>query len=576
MLPIACSVKYERHTPVNTGRKTQHAIRLWTAAALLLTAIAASAANTGDEVVVIYNSRLPESKTIANYYAEKRQVPKQQIFGFDMTAGEDISRAEFRDALQKPLAKKLEADKLWRFGSLEIPATNDKPARVVNRVVTSKIRYLVLCYGIPLKILPDPTLKEAAEESMRPELRRNGASVDSELACLPLLNLNLPVAGPLPNPVYSVTNAAWIHPTNSVLIVARLDGPTPEIARALVDKALEAEHDGLWGRAYFDLRNITDPNYKQGDDWIRAASEAARIFGFETVVDTNGGTFPASFPLSQIGFYAGWYSEGLSGAFTLPKLEFMPGAFAYHLHSFSAASMRNTNNNWVAPLLARGVTATMGSVDEPYLAGTPDVGVFTSRFLFFGMSFGEAACAAQGTISWQTTVVGDPLYRPFQKPPPQLHQELEARHSKLLEWSHLRVVNLTLARSHQTATAVGYLEEAALTKQSAVLSEKLGDLYAAQGKPSSTVRAYEQALKLDPSPQQRIRLRLALGDKLIAQDRNEDAFANYQKFLEEAPNYAENLTIYRKLLPLSQKLGKSADVAKYEEHIRKLTEPAKP
>lgn len=530
----------------------------------------------GDEVVLIYNSRVPESKAIATDYAEKRNVPKQQIFGFELTADENITRAEFRDALQKPLAKKLEANQLWRLSSVEIAATNDKPAHVIRRVVTSKIRYLVLCYGVPLKITRDATLKEAAEEAMRPELRRNEAAVDSELACLPLLGLNLPLAGPLPNSVYAVTNAAFIHPTNGVLIVARLDGPTPEIARALVDKALAAERDGLWGRAYFDLRNITEPAYKPGDDWIRAASEVARLFGFETVVDQNGATFPASFPLSHIAFYAGWYSEGLSGAFTLPKIEFMPGAFAYHLHSFSAASLRNTNNNWVAPLLARGVTITMGSVDEPYLGGTPDVGTFAARFLFLGMTFGEAACVAQSTLSWQTTVVGDPLYRPFGKTPQRLHQDLEARGSKLVEWSHLRVANLMLARGGNAGSAASYLEETATTRQSAVLSEKLGDLYAAQGKPSSTVRAYEQALKLDPSPQQRLRLRLALGDKLIAQDHNEAAFANFQQFLEENPTYADNLAIYRKLLPLAQKLGKPDAAAKYEEQIKRLTEPAKP
>jgi hypothetical protein len=30
-----------------------------------------------------------------------------------------------------------------------------------------------------------------------------------------------------------------------------------------------------------------------------------------------------------------------------------------------------------------------------------------------GYTFGEAAWAAQPVLSWQTTVIGDPLYRPF-------------------------------------------------------------------------------------------------------------------------------------------------------------------
>src|SRR5204863_5508185 len=149
---------------------------------------------------------------------------------------------------------------------------------------------------------------------------------DSELALLPLIEQKLPLGGPLKNILFGVTNAGWLHPTNGLLLVTRLDGPSPEIARGLVDKALQAEVDGLWGRAYFDLRNITDPGYKMGDDWIRGASEVCRHLGFETTVDERSGTFPASFPMSQIAFYMGWYDEDASGPFTQPKVEFMPGA----------------------------------------------------------------------------------------------------------------------------------------------------------------------------------------------------------------------------------------------------------
>ena len=136
--------------------------------------------------------------------------------------------------------------------------------------------------------------------------------------------------------------------------------------------------------------------------------------------------------------------------------------------------------------------------------------IFTARLIFYGFTFGEAACACQRVLSWQTTVLGDPLYRPFGKNPDQLHGELQRRQSKLIEWSWLRLVNLNLASNRSPASCVSMLEALELTKQSAVLSEKLGDLYAAEGKPSSAVFAYSQALKLDASPQQRLRLRLTL------------------------------------------------------------------
>src|SRR5436853_158717 len=58
------------------------------------------AANPGQEVVVVYNNRVPESKAIAEYYARQRQVPTNQLFGFELPTSEDISRADFETALQ--------------------------------------------------------------------------------------------------------------------------------------------------------------------------------------------------------------------------------------------------------------------------------------------------------------------------------------------------------------------------------------------------------------------------------------------------------------------------------------------
>lgn len=100
------------------------------AALLPATCESSHAADTGDEVIVVYNSRMPESKGVADYYAQKRNVPKDQVFGFDLTTNVDMTRAEFRDALQKPLATILEDNKLWHVSASLIRATNGQPGRV--------------------------------------------------------------------------------------------------------------------------------------------------------------------------------------------------------------------------------------------------------------------------------------------------------------------------------------------------------------------------------------------------------------------------------------------------------------
>ena len=64
----------------------------------------------GDEVVVIYNNRMPGSKLVADHYAQMRQVPKAQVYGFDLPITEAMTRAEFENALQFPLASRLVVD----------------------------------------------------------------------------------------------------------------------------------------------------------------------------------------------------------------------------------------------------------------------------------------------------------------------------------------------------------------------------------------------------------------------------------------------------------------------------------
>ena len=402
--------------------------------------------------------------------------------------------------------------------------------------------------------------------------------MDSELAALPTIDQDLPLDGPLTNPLLGTTNASALTPTNGVLMVARLDGPTPEIARGLVDKAIEAETNGLWGRAYFDIRSIRQGAYKVGDDWMRDAAEMCRQTGFETLVDTNPATFKPEFPMSHVAIYCGWYDRTVSGPFTRNNVEFMPGAFAYHLHSFSAGNLRSASDNWAGPLLAKGATATMGCVFEPYLGGTPDIALFISRFIHAGFTFGEAAYASQSCLSWQVTVVGDPLYRPFGRPPMELFRELAARNSPSLPWFYLRVADLNIVKGTPLPEVAGYLEHLDTTRTSPVLTEKLADVYAELGKPSSAIETYERALTLNPSPEQAVRIRLTMADKLLAQKDDEAAYTDLKKLLEENPDYPAKEQIYKRLEPIASRVQKQNDLAELGKELKipTATVPDKP
>ena len=526
---------------------------------LFTSAPGASALLVGTEVVVVYNRKVPESGQVARHYAKARRIPDNQIIGLNLNTNEVMSRAEYDRELAKPLADEFEARNFWRLGKRTWAIPSTKEPTEVRMPVESSIRYMVLCYGVPLKIQNEPELEEKGRDEVREELRVNHASVDSELATLPLPKEATFRFGLMQNQAYTTTNASSLSPVNGILMVARLDGPTADIAMRLVDKTMEAESNGYWGRAYFDTRSITDTNYVLGDQWIGSAYDICRVMGFESFIDTNAATFPASLPLSQIAFYAGWYEADPSGPFLASKVEFMPGAFAYHLHSGSAHTIRSATHGWAGPLVAKGATCTMGSVYEPYLMGTPDVGTFAARWLITGFTFGEAAYAAQNSLSWQTTVIGDPLYRAFAMQPQLLQLKLDATESPLRAWMLLRLVNLNQVRGVPPLQLATFLEPQPLTRQSAVLMEKLGDLNFASGKPASTLRNYERALELNPSQQQQIRLMLKLGESLMAQKKYAEAAKHWLAMYRAFPDYPGKQNVAVRLAVAEEEAKKAAE-----------------
>ncbi len=493
----------------------------------LLTALVAvqlhAADYTGKSVVLIYNTEDSGSLDVAEHYATKRNVPLDNIVGLKVSKNEEITRDEYIKTIQDPLLKELEDRKLFTFKD--------------GKLVDAKIRFAALCYGVPLKISADKGLKEEGAAKLPKPLQRNEAAVDNELAWLPRIKSKPLLAGHMPNHVFGSTNVNKMHPTNGVLMVARIDGPTVSIAKALVDKALTAETNGHWGRAYFDLRGIKEGDLMPGEQSLAQAAYFAELGGLEVIKDEKPETFPEEFPLSHVGLYAGWYDQNVSGPFKAPKVEFLPGAIAYHLHSFSGATVRGTNSNWIGPLLAKGASATMGTVYEPYLSGTPHMGLFVYRLIRHSFSFAEAAYASQSQLSWMTTVVGDPLYRPYLRPHREIHEYLVKQDMPLVDWSILRIVNINTAKGIARKQSLSFLAQSKVTPKSAVLLEKMAAMIALEGDGKKASQFWGLALKQPSSRQQRIRIMLQLGDYFASAGEKERARQLYGFFIKTFPDY---------------------------------------
>ena len=548
----------------------------WLLTALSLVALPAPTRADGNEVVLVYSKRIPASLEVAKHYAEARNVPKSHWIELDVDMADTMTRKAFRDQIELPLLKTLAERNLMTFATESVP-TKLGTSKLTKYVCTqSSIRYLILCYGIPFRVAPDTTLEEEIPKDYPPLLRRNESSVDNDLALLPIHG-NFAYFGAIENRfAYRATDRARLHPTNAVLMVTRLDGPTPELAKGLVDKALVAEKNGLWGRAYFDIRSIRDSAYQLGDTWITNAFRAATVAGFESTIDTKPEVLPITFPMSSIAYYAGWYIGDNSGPFSRPKMEFVPGAFAYHLHSFSAALLRATNGTWTGPLIARGATATMGTVYEPYLHLTPDINVFTVKFLLEGWTFGEAAYSSLAALSWQTVFVGDPLYRPCAKDPIQWANDLEASGSTNLDWAMVRKMNYHIADGKDAEIARRFLLDLPIANDSAVIQEKVGTLFLLKGKIADAIYHYEKALSLKTTPQQRLRLLIETANLQKAFRQQALAYEKFELMLKEYPDQAWALEIRGKQLDIARELNRDTDIQFLEAELKRLAPPPAP
>jgi len=416
------------------------------AALVFSSAPAAPAAGIADHVVLVANSDAPDSVAIARHYAEVRGVPPANIIALRMPATETITWKEFVAKVWQPLE-----DELVRKGWIDaIPMDLfDDVGRRKYAVSGQRIGVLVLCRGVPLRIDHDPSLyREVVPLTSHPEMRTNQGAVDSELSLL--AQTDYPINACIPNPFYH-NDQPTDFARSQVVKVSRLDGPSAADALHLVDLAVEAEHTGLLGRAYVD---VAGP-HENGDRWLEAAAAAIRALGFDLSVSHGPGTLAATARIDAPALYLGWYTPDLNGPFALPGFRFPPGAIAVHMHSFSAHTVRSATEGWCGPLLARGVTATVGNVFEPYLEylHRPDL---LMEALARGDDLVDAAYYALPVLSWQSIVIGDPLYRPFKVPLAAQTRDLSALPPQLAGYAAIRQMDLLDADGRQAeAVALG-------------------------------------------------------------------------------------------------------------------------
>ena len=139
-----------------------------------------------------------------------------------------------------------------------------------------------------------------------------------------------------------------------------------------------------------------------------------------------------------------------------------------------------------------------------------------------GFSFGESAYMSMSVLSWQMTVVGDPLYRPFKHSlQDQIHQ-LQGMESALFDWASVRMINLLL-REGRFNTALQLCRAILRERDNLIVKEKLADLYALNNVWIEAGQLYEELIEEAETPETAVRVAARWSRMLRMQKQEERA-----------------------------------------------------
>ena len=346
-----------------------------------------------ERTLIVYNSNIPASLEVADYYSTKRGIPVVNKCAITPTRNDSIDFYNYEINVRKPIQNCL------------------------NAIGKEKILYIVFAYETPYKIVNVPTgtvLEIRAVDQFVANIWSENIPDIFEISNHPYFSA-IQSQGNVYPPFVSLADYRNQPTAELIYSVWRLDAATIDLAKGLVDKALQAEANGLTGQGCFDRRlgaidTLEDWSSSAGNWDLFRAAEFARRTGMTVTEDEQEaefGTAPAPLRCENVALYSGWYSyNNYNDAFS-----WATGAIGFHLDSASAVDPRG-GANWAANALKQGITVTSGAVNEPYLEGLPHPdGVF--RNLFEGANVGDAFLRNTAFLNWMIINIGDPLYRPF-------------------------------------------------------------------------------------------------------------------------------------------------------------------
>jgi uncharacterized protein (TIGR03790 family) len=326
-------------------------------------------------VLVVANSGIAASTTLAATYMQGRQIPAGNLLTLPLTTdvtNYSISQANLQTQIYVPIAN----------------AIADLRSR------GTRIDFIVLMYGMPY-LINSGTF--------------SGYSVDGMLT---------QVLGPFPtnggmgNP-YAYQTGAFSSTTYAIELVTRLDGRSVADVTSLIQQSLASDGTHPHGEFFFDYDPGRQANgYASFNQMMQTAQATLANDGFDAQIDLTN-TFVA--PAAALEGYASWGSNDFHFSQTAYNaLRFVAGGIAETAVSTSASNIRTPGGgqSQIADLIHQGVTGVHGDVTEPYLSAIPDPSAVFPNYTA-GRTLAEAFYSGLIIIAWKEVVIGDPICRPY-------------------------------------------------------------------------------------------------------------------------------------------------------------------
>jgi hypothetical protein len=400
-------------------------------------------------VVVLYNSTVPDAVMVANHYAQVRSIPSSHLCAVSgvMDTQTTIDVPTFQSMIQAPLDACIAAlpepalvDYIVLVRGLPYSVTLPSYAASLQAVI--QVRHAKVVMGgteIAGAGQPGDTTATVANPMFPPGFQGNpnDFTLMNQYDTWYLNATVITAATSQPNAFHSANapnngggytvngtqvnfvTDAYDWSSNNLVIVSALDGFDYTDATALVDRAVMS--DGTFPTAEIMCMAGADSARGARDPECEYATRMLKAAGLNGVFLTpfDGGLEGQN----VAAYFTG--SDSLQGA--IAGNTYVPGAITDNLTSFGAAISNffcnadggtcpaSESQTSIARFVRAGATGAHGTVNEPLNNSFPNAGALL--LYTFGYSMGESYFFNQRFLYWQNIYLGDPLATPYAQRP---------------------------------------------------------------------------------------------------------------------------------------------------------------